>query len=243
VAQQFPTLKAINEGDHIHLQPQAPNGLPSSAQGKVPNRAHYDQATNKMVQDMPDGTVKVIGDAPFSPSELRKGVMDHEDYKQATAATTAFKAMVSNAGKMNGPSAYSILDTFARAINPGAVARPQVIETIERSLGLSNQFIGQLEKAGGMGNLPPQVRQQVLDAVSGFVKAHYGTAKALNDNNTQIAQRIGMDPRNVVAPLESIPGGVHMSLPSPNQLQEGHVYFNAKGTPAIWQNGGFHAYN
>jgi hypothetical protein len=243
VAQQFPTLKAINEGDHIHLQPQAPNGLPSSAQGKVPNRPHYDQATNKMVQDMPDGTVKVIGDAPFSPSELRKGVMDHEDYKQATAATTAVKAMIGNAGKMDGPSAYAVLDTYARAINPGAVTRPQVIQTIEHSLGPYNQIVGALQRGVGQGGLPANVRQQVLDAVLPFAKSHYQVAKALNDQNTQIAQRIGMDPRNVVAPLESIPGGVHMSLPSPNQLQEGHVYFNAKGTPAIWQNGGFHAYN
>lgn len=139
-------------------------------------------------------------------SALRTHVLTSDEYKQAQASMAALSAMLANSATMTGPSAYSMLDTFARAINPGAVARPTVIQTIEQNLGLPAQFVGSLESKFGKGNLPPEVRQQIIDAVTPFAQTHWDQAKMLNDSNAELAKAHGItNVGDVTAPLEDRP--------------------------------------
>lgn len=207
VQKQFPGLKVLNEGTHVHIQPMAANrpAVPSELHGKTVAPPVFNPATNQFEQIGPDGKVAAVGSPPFSPEKLRDTVLQHEDYKQASASLAAYNAMKANADTMTGPSAYSMLDTFARAINPGAVARSGTIDAIKESLGPFNKLGGTLDSLQSMGNLTPKVKQQLLDSVYGFVKAHHSQAAALNKANVDIAQRLKMDPRNVTAPLEPMP--------------------------------------
>lgn len=166
------------------------------------------------VTQLPDGTEQhpdgslTPGPGYYGPAQkqaLYERVAGSDDYKQAKSAMAAYQAMTSNAQTMTGPSAYSILDTFARAINPGAVARPQVIETIEKNLGPLNHVAGGWAGLQGQGNLTPAVRQQVIDAVHPFVTAHWSAANELNEANRQTALRNKFDPADVVAPLGGAP--------------------------------------
>jgi hypothetical protein len=184
-------------------------------------------------QVAPDGSLKPVDGTVIPQADLlarQKTVLEDTDYKQAKASMAAYEAMVKNADKMTGPSAYSMLDTFARAINPGAVARPTVIQTIEQNLGLPAQLVGKLESMAGKGNLPPQTRQQILDAVYPFVQAHYGHASALNNANSDWATRNGVDPRDVTAPLGDLPPKVRVQLPPKEHLEANTAYITPKGT-------------
>lgn len=240
----FPGLKVLNEGSHVHIQPMARNaavptsGLPSSLSGGTISPPRWNPATNQYEQTGPDGKVTPAGSPPFDPSKMRDAVLGNEDYKQANGALAAYSAMKANSGTLTGPSAYSMLDTFARAINPGAVARSGTIEAIKESLGPFNKLGGQLDSLQSMGNLTPQVRQQLLDSVLGFVKAHYGQAKALNDQNAEIAKRYGMNPQDVTAPLEAMPGAHHVTVPAPSDLVPGDTYQTRRGI-ATWNGKAF----
>lgn len=188
----------------------------------------------------PDGT-PAAGPNFYGPQEknsLYERVAKSDDYTQAQNASIAYKALTGNARTMTGPSAYAILDTFARAINPGAVARPQVIETIEKNLGPLNHVQGGWSSALGKGNLTPQVRQQVIDAVLPFVQSHWQAANALNQNNVATAQRHGFDPRDVTAPLDASPKRFNVNAgrfePSAGDV-EGGYRFNG-GNPSDQRN-------
>jgi hypothetical protein len=179
-------------------------------------------APGTQVQRAPDGSVSVVQAPQWGATqalELRGKVIDSQEYKQAQSAMAAYQAMLANADKMTGPSAYAILDTFARAINPGAVARPTVIKTIEDNLGLPAHVVGKLGSMSGQGQLPPQTRQQILDAVVGFVQSHWDQANSLNQSNVEFANRHGMKPEDVTAPLDKRPERMDLSAPKPGSYQ------------------------
>lgn len=223
--QQFPGVKVLNEGNHVHIQPGGAgtaNPGPSAPGWQVGERGAPVNGPPQRVQGLPGlwqpnnatGKLDQVPDSAPNPLEMKKTVLGDESYKQATAALAAFNAMKSNASKMTGVSAYSILDTFARAINPGAVARSGTIEAIKQSLGPYAKGTGLFENLQGKGDLTPQVRQQFMDAVYGFVAAHYDQASALNASMADQASRHGIDPADVTAPLEAKPDPYVISDPS-----------------------------
>lgn len=193
-----------------------------------------------VLQRAPTGELSVLQHPEYDPaakSTIRDKVLGSPEYTQAKAAMSAYQAMIANADKMSGPSAYSMLDTFARAINPGAVARPTVIQTIEANLGLPAQLVGGLESKFGQGNLPPQVRQQIIDAVVPFAQAHWDQANMINQANAALAEKHGFDPADVTAPLESRPERVQIDVPPPAQRKPG-LYVTPKG-PMKWTGTGW----
>ena len=193
-----------------------------------------------------DGVPSVSQQPQYGPeakSALRNQVLSSEEYKQAQAAQAAYSAMTANAKTMTGPAAYSMLDTFARAINPGAVARPTVIQTIEKNLGLPASVVGTLESGFGKGNLPTAVRQQIIDAVVPFAQTHWDQANALNQANAAIARSHKFDPAEATAPLGPRPGrfsvtAADIGLPQASERQVGKVYQTPRG-PMKWTGTGW----
>lgn len=194
--------QAANGGFQATGAPRLPHILP-------PTDERYQRfPPGTVLQESPAGEISVVQKPEYSPeakTAIRDHVLSSDDYKQARAAQEAYKAMVANADTMTGPSAYAMLDTFARAINPGAVARPTVIETIQRNLGLDAKLVGALDSAFGKGNLPPKVRQQIIDAVVPFAQSHWDAATQLNDANAKLAKTHRFDPADVTGPLEDRP--------------------------------------
>lgn len=189
-----------------------------------------------VLQRAPDGTMSVLQHPEYDPqakNAMRDKVLTSPEYTQAKGAMSAFQAMVANSGAMTGPAGYAILDTFARAINPGAVARPQVIDTISKSLGVPNQVVGNWYNLIGHGKLSPQARQQIIDAVTPFAQAHWDQANLMNQANSALAAKHGFDPYDVTAPLEGRPERVVVETPCAAQRQPGQVYVTPKG-PLRW---------
>lgn len=189
-----------------------------------------------VLQRAPDGTLSVLQHPEYDPqakNAMRDHVLGSDEYKQAKNAMSAYQAMVANSGTMTGPAGYAILDTFARAINPGAVARPQVIETISKSLGVPAQVVGDWYNLIGEGKLTPQVRQQIIDAVTPFAQAHWDQANLLNQGNAALAKQHDFPASDVTAPLEGRPERVVVQTPGAAQRQAGQVYVTPKG-PLRW---------
>lgn len=211
-----PSFSAVHQGSGLRtLTPQE-----AQAAGFPPGA---------VVQQDAKGAYSVAQAPEYGPeakSNLRNHVLSSDEYKQAQASMAAYKSMLGNASTMTGPSAYSMLDTFARAINPGAVARPTVIQTIEQNLGLPAQFVGSLESKFGKGNLPPQVRQQIIDAVIPFAQTHWDQARMLNDSNVEIAKAHHLPAGDVTAPLDDRPQ--RMIVTDDGAISEGQALAQAR---------------
>lgn len=165
-------------------------------------------APGSVIQTGPDGKQSVVQAPEYGPAqlaELRNTVLKSDEYKMARESTNAYSAMAGNAAKLDGMSAYAIRDTFARAINPGAVARAGTIEAIKQAQGLPENIKSFFLNLSGEGNMSPEMKQQVVDATLPFVQANYRAAQALNDSNTQYAKRHQIDPADVTAPMDAMP--------------------------------------
>lgn len=157
----------------------------------------------------PDGRPVKVGEAEYGPAELlkmRDNLLGSEPVKLYQQAADAYGSMVA-AAKQNpgGMRAYALRDTFARAINPGAVARVGTIQAIKESQGLPAEIKGFFMNLQGDGNVPPEIAQQILDVTHGFVASHYNGAKQLVDSNVDYAKRHQIDPADVTVPLGDAP--------------------------------------
>lgn len=128
-----------------------------------------------------------------------------ESYKQNDAAAAALKALTANTGKLTGPAAYSILDTFARTINPGAVARQGTLSAIEESLGIPAKVLGAALNASGKGNLPLKTQQDLVDAVTPFAQSHWDQAKQAYDAQVALGQQHGFKEGEMTLPIGAKP--------------------------------------
>lgn len=167
----------------------------------------------------PDGRPVKVGDDQYGPEQLialRDKVVGSEPMKLLQASNDAYGAMV-NAAKLGqgGMRAYALRDTFARAINPGAVARVGTIQAIKEAQGIPENIKSFLMNLKGDGDVSPEVAQQILDVTQGFVASHYAGAKALNDSNVEFAQRHNFNPEDITAPLGDAPQRFVVPHPAP----------------------------
>lgn len=186
----------------------APNGqisqVPIQQQQtfKIPN-------VNGVFVNGPDGRPVKVGDDQYGPEQLlkmRQDLLGSEPVKLYQQAADAYGSMV-NAAKqgLGGMRAYALRDTFARAINPGAVARVGTIQAIQEAQGLPAGVKGFFMNLKGDGNVPPEIAQQILDVTHGFVASHYQGAQQLVQSNADYAKRHGIDPADVTVPLGDAP--------------------------------------
>lgn len=178
-----------------------------------PRLARFPKGT--VVQQNPNGELAVVQQPEYSPAErskIRQQFLESEAYKGHIAASSALQALVQNIGKMTGPAAYSILDTYVRTINPGAVARQGSLAAVHDSLGLPAHIVGGLQNMVGEGSIPLQTQQQILNAVTPFAQAHYDQAKSFYDANTALATARHFDPAEVTAPIGERPKNMIATL-------------------------------
>lgn len=210
------------------------------------NAADYKNVpVGTVLQRAPDGTKSVLHEAEYSPSvrsEIRGKFLSSDPYSQHIAAASALKALQHNIGQMTGPAAYTILDTMARTINPGAVARQGTISAIEGMMGVPAHVVGTLQNYVGEGKIPLASQQAILNAVTPFAQAHYDEAKRLFDANAAIARAHKFAPEELTAPLGERPSPMFVAVPAAGQRQAGAVYATPKG-PMKWTGTGWRPAN
>lgn len=182
----------------------------------------------------PDGRPVKVADDQFGITDVLKvresalSSKQADDYNQSNAA---YQAMVANAGKPNGMSAYAMRDTFARAINPGAVARSGTIQAIKESAGLPENLKSYLLNLQGDGDVSPQLAQQILDATLPFVQAHDRALRQLNTSNGAILSRYGLNPEDAQVPMDGAP--TRYVVPTPHAAAPPSGPGNAAGAPGV----------
>jgi hypothetical protein len=173
------------------LQPQVSGGYaPGTVFSQTPGQAP------QVVQAPQWGSQQVL--------QVRDSAMGSEQYKNYTASNDAWKAMVANASTQNGMTGYALRDTFARVINPGAVARVGTIQAIKESPGIPDQIKGMLLQLGP-GGVPPQIVQQTLDAALPFAQSNDHAARLLDQSNQTIIKNHGLNPGDVALPMDAPP--------------------------------------
>ncbi len=256
----LPDARVIGEPDHVHVQPNRKNtgALPLPAALQTPGspagwavgaskplygQAVFNPKTNRMEQtNLATGKVEDAGAGAFNPQSAKADLAKSEPILNYTSATDAYKAMLAAANlPEGGMRAYALRDTFARLINPGAVARVGTIEAIKQSQGVPANVKAWLMNLKGDGNVPPEIAQQILDVSHGFLAGHHASAKALNDSYAAQATRAQIDPRDATVPVEDVPGFAHLSLPPKDKLTSGDIYKTARGM-AVWNGHGFVPY-
>lgn len=172
----------------------------------------------------PDGSqTSPIGKNEATPTMLTpndaltmgKGVRDDESYKMAKESASAFNAMLALKGqKLGGMRAYALRDTFARTINPGAVARAGTIEAIKQSQGVPANIQAYLMNLRGDGDVPPEIADQIIAAAAPFAQSHWDEANDLNQHYAGIATKAHLDPQMATAPLGPRPAIPSAGRPS-----------------------------
>jgi spore germination cell wall hydrolase CwlJ-like protein len=191
---------AVPEG--MVYQNGALQRLPSQTQQtfRIPN-------VNGVFVNGPDGKPVKVGEDQYGPEQLfalRRQFIDSEAFKNFQQSKSAWDAMVSSAAlPQGGMRAYALRDTFARAINPGAVARVGTIEAIKNAQGVPASVKAFFMNLQGDGDVPPEIAQQILDVTHGFVMSHYQDAQVLNGSNADYAKRHQIDPADVTVPMEA----------------------------------------
>jgi len=156
------------------------------------------------------------GYGPQQVLALQDRVAKSAEYQSAQEASKAYSAMVGLAQQaQGGMRAYALRDTFARVINPGAVARVGTIQAIKEAQGIPENIKSFLLNIQGDGDVSPAIVQQIIDAARPFAQAQWQSANSLNQNNADFAQRHGLDPRDVMAPLPPPPQRYVVQQPHP----------------------------
>ena len=153
-----------------------------------------------------DGKPQKVADDQYGPEQLlrlRQELITSEPVRLYQQSMDAYGAMLAAAKQgPGGMRAYALRDTFARAINPGAVARSGTIEAIKDAQGLPANVKSFFMNLQGDGDVPPDIAQQILDVTHGFVASHYSGAQHLVQSNADYAKRHQIDPADITIPLE-----------------------------------------
>jgi hypothetical protein len=197
-----------------------------------------------VLQKAADGTISQMpgtGVTYDQRVQAKLALENSDDVKEYRKANTAWGAMLQAATQpQGGMRAYAMRDTFARLINPGAVARAGTIQAIKESQGVPENIRAYLLNLKGDGDVPAATLQQILDVSHGFLMSHYSTAKSLRDSFASQASRNGIDPREVTPDIpDHSPAAFIPTPPAANQQQrKPGIYATPKG-PLEWTGAGW----
>ncbi len=193
-------------------------------------------------QVQPDGTMSHLdgtGMTPKDAMEMGKAVREDKSYLAAQEAGRAFQSMLQLAAqKPGGMRAYALRDTFARTINPGAVARVGTIEAIKQAQGVPAQVAAFFSNLKGDGDVPPEIVQQIIGASAPFAQNAWEQANALNQRYAAVAKKNGLDPDLATAPMDPAPiptvqtpaEAAKLPQGAPFRTPDGRVLYNRRRT-------------
>lgn len=162
------------------------------------------------------GEISPVDSARLTSERIQQ-LRGNPQVQEAQNSLTAYRALTSIASQSpGGMQAYTLLDTFARAINPGAVARLGTIEAIKESQGISDELKGKLLALQGKGFLDQRSVQGLLDTVSPIVQAHWDQVNGLNQQNASWAKANNLDPSQVTMNIGARPTRFVLGSKGPN---------------------------
>lgn len=122
--------------------------------------------------------------------------------KDVRDAPTNFQKIKSGFEMGTGGGDIAGLTAYMKMLDPTSVVREGEFATAANAGGVSEWIRNLYNKAKSGTILAPDVRKQLLDAAGGQVKAYKGKYDSLTRNYTDFATRAGLDPKDVINPVE-----------------------------------------
>jgi hypothetical protein len=138
--------------------------------------------------------------------------------KDVRDAPTNFNKIKSGFDMATGAGDIAGLTAYMKMLDPTSVVREGEFATAANAGGVSEWIRNLYNKAKSGQILAPEVRQQLLGAAAGQVKAYKGKYDGLTKNYTEFATRAGLDPKDVINPVE-FPNLSPLAPPAPGATQ------------------------
>lgn len=172
---KVPGVKAINEGDHVHVQAtgggQAQGGARVIAQGAPnPMRALQEENLRSQIAERNakaahGGTTPLQSRKEFAT--LRKEFNQLEEVKNFKDVAASYQ-QVRALAKPNASAADDVALTFSfmKMLDPGSVVREGEYALVGRTAGLDDQIIMGLQKIDQGKGLTPEIRTKLVNAAA-----------------------------------------------------------------------------
>lgn len=174
-------------------------------------RAAYGiQPTDRNVYNVtPQGKIEEGPKDPFGPSAqldyTQKATAD-ERYKNYIGARQNLTAMQDLMKQKGGFSDLALLENGGKTINPTIAIRPNMLEAMYGSQGLTDNIIGEIRGVVNHGGrLSPEARQAVYNAAQANVKSHWDALGPLLGKVDYDAKRFGVTRQDLLPDLQPLP--------------------------------------
>lgn len=207
---QVPGVRAINEGDHVHVQTSAPGAARPVVQGSAP------KAREQWVQ-LPDGrqkntvTGKIEGTAAgqaagevskatrATEAGLRKefnSLPDVKNYRTVATQAAAVKRLAAAPPSANGDIAmvYAVMKSY----DPTSVVRETEFATAQNAAGVPDKIRNQFNALRNGQRLNPKQRQEMAATVEGFANTYKQRYDTVAEEYRGYAADYSGDPNRVV---------------------------------------------
>ena len=227
------TFQDIDSGTPGVLEQRGPNN-----QLQAQHNPAFGEVTPGMRLDHSGNAVPIPNAlAPQQRADMAQKIQGTKEYQEYTEALTSFRALQEIARLPGGVSAYAMKDLAARGFNPNAIARQQVLDSIERHFGHVPQLQFEVTNwLDGNGKLPPQVADQVITAMGAMTGARYKALQPQIAPYQAIAQAAGV-PLDQVVPNVAPP--IADRLPPPSLRVPGVTTAWTKQGEVMWTGKGW----
>jgi hypothetical protein len=159
---------------------------------------------------VPAGALSTTGLSASQPlvqgtgDEQLKEIINHPAVKGAIDATRAYNELLAAAQAKTPESDLHMIYMLAKIYDPNSVVREGEVATASNTSPAYEKWWGMYNKQKEAGSaLSDRARASFIDEGFKAAQAHYDAAKGLVDYAGQRAERLGLDPRNVMPPLEA----------------------------------------
>lgn len=136
-------------------------------------------------------------------AELQKELFNSQFYRQYSDSMTAYNN-VKDAFKSDNPSAdLRGIYALAKLYDPGSVVREGELKLTQGASSIAERLAGMYNSlAGKGGRLTPTQRADIMQEAYGAARLQYESMNVKNRDAADRAQRLQIDPRNVMVPLQ-----------------------------------------
>ena len=172
-------------------------------------------SANARVLQSPRMMADALKNAPERENTLRDEFNAlTKDFRTVQDAHTKIRGVANT-----GAGDMSLLYSYVRLLDPTSVVRESEFATAAASGSFGERVQGAMQRIISGQRLPPDLRNDFLREADNLYKAQLDGAKRIQQNYTDIAKRMNLDPRNVITDYTS-PAGT--ALPPISALKEGH---------------------
>jgi hypothetical protein len=209
---RVPGVRAINEGDHVHVQTMGPRpaagpARASGSQTEIP----WDAPQGPEWRDLPGGGQVNIRtgekkNVPGGPgirkdfAQLRKEFNQLDEVKNFKDVRSAYLQVRALASKPNPTPADDTALTFSfmKMLDPGSVVREGEFALVGRSAGLPDQIVMQLAKVDQGKGLTPTIRARLVETAAQVLLQRRATYDQQAETYRSIALDMGANPDQLV---------------------------------------------